>query len=418
MNGSTKQIVPYEDAEEIILEIYKNPLTGYVGRDKLFQKIFEVYWGINRRLVLSVISKVRAHSTTQQLNKRKTVRPIVTSRPYQRVQIDLTDLNLHKGVNRVRYLFTCVDLFSKFAWVLAIPNKKGPTVAKALNTVLDQMKKQPEGIQTDNGPEFAGEFDDICQVNGIHHIRSQAYSAQSQGAIERFNKTIKTMINRFLIDNGTTYYVKALPDIVRSYNESVHSTTGKPPIDLNNANLGKEQKLQNTMKIADRANKMIGNDSRQFPPIHVGDYVRISELTKTSERKKTFRKSTAKNWSNTIYEVVKIKEKPQRGHISVFVNYQKEYIVKSIRTGQLYSGQLWRDQLLKVDGEIGVSDGEDTEESESESSSSEDEDEDVEIPPPPALKRQNAVVKAAPAPAPVEQRRSTRERKAPDRLTY
>ena len=52
----------------------------------------------------------------------------------------------------VKYLLTCIDTFSKYAWVLPLKNKSGLYVKEALESIFEE--KVPLNLQTDKGTEF------------------------------------------------------------------------------------------------------------------------------------------------------------------------------------------------------------------------------------------------------------------------
>ena len=52
-----------------------------------------------------------------------------------------------------RYLLVCIDVFSKYAWVVSLKNKKGPSLVEAFKIILSSRLK-PEKIITDQGTEF------------------------------------------------------------------------------------------------------------------------------------------------------------------------------------------------------------------------------------------------------------------------
>ena len=65
-------------------------------------------------------------------------------------------------------LLLAIDLFSKYAWVTAISNKKATTVVNALKEIFNRpdCKAIPSLIQTDNGSEFENDFDALLDTNG------------------------------------------------------------------------------------------------------------------------------------------------------------------------------------------------------------------------------------------------------------
>ena len=70
-------------------------------------------------------------------------------------QIDLADMqSLAKYNANYKYLVTCIDVFSKFGWVIPIKNKKADTVLTAFKIIIEKSKRKPNDLQSDQGTEF------------------------------------------------------------------------------------------------------------------------------------------------------------------------------------------------------------------------------------------------------------------------
>ena len=54
----------------------------------------------------------------------------------------------------IRYLFCAIDLFSKYAWVVPLKDKKGITIVTAFQSILNSSKRKPSKICVDQGSEF------------------------------------------------------------------------------------------------------------------------------------------------------------------------------------------------------------------------------------------------------------------------
>ena len=69
--------------------------------------------------------------------------------------IDLVDMQLIRKYNKgIRYLLCAIDLFSKYAFVVPLRDKKGTTIANAFQSILNNSKRKPNKIWTDQGSEF------------------------------------------------------------------------------------------------------------------------------------------------------------------------------------------------------------------------------------------------------------------------
>ena len=93
----------------------------------------------------------------------------------------------------IRYLLCAVDLFSKYALVVPIKDKKGITTANAFQIILDSSKREPSKIWADQGSEFYNSsFKKWLKDNGI-----EMYSTYNEGksvVAERFIRTLKNKI--------------------------------------------------------------------------------------------------------------------------------------------------------------------------------------------------------------------------------
>ena len=115
-------------------------------------------------------------------------------RPFKMVALDLLALPPTK-----RGHIGCVVLVDHYTkWVSVVPmkNKRAETVASVIRDwILPTLIKIPESILTDNGPEFiAQSLQDVLDSSGIKHIFTTPYHPSSNGAVERFNRTLVEMM--------------------------------------------------------------------------------------------------------------------------------------------------------------------------------------------------------------------------------
>ena len=69
--------------------------------------------------------------------------------------VDLADMQLISKYNRgIGYLLCAIDLFSKYAFVALLKDKKGVTITNAFENILDKLKRKPNKIWVDQGSEF------------------------------------------------------------------------------------------------------------------------------------------------------------------------------------------------------------------------------------------------------------------------
>ena len=91
--------------------------------------------------------------------------------------VDLADMqSLSKYNKGIKYLLCAIDLFSKYAWVVPIKDKKGTSIVNAFQKIISKGRK-PNKIWVDQGSEFYNKsFKDFLKINNI-----EMYSAYNEG---------------------------------------------------------------------------------------------------------------------------------------------------------------------------------------------------------------------------------------------
>ena len=100
--------------------------------------------------------------------------------------------SLSKYNKGVKYLLCAIDLFSKYAWVIPLKDKKGTSIVNAFQKMISKERK-PNKIWVDQGIEFHKQsFKDFLKINNI-----EMYSTFIEGksvVAERFIRTLKNKI--------------------------------------------------------------------------------------------------------------------------------------------------------------------------------------------------------------------------------
>ena len=199
---------------------------------------------------------------------------------------DLADMQLLSRYNKgIRFLSCVIDIFSKYAWVVPLKDKKGISIVKALQIILKQSNsRKPNKIWVDKGSEFYNAyFKKWLRDNDI-----VMYSTHNEGksvVAERFIRTLKSKIYKYMTSISKNVYIHKLDDIVDEYNNTYHTTIKMKPIGVKD----------NTYINAD---KEINNKDPKFK---VGDRVRISKY------KNIFAKVYTPNWSEEAFVIKEVK---------------------------------------------------------------------------------------------------------------
>ena len=146
--------------------------------------------------------------------------------------VDLADIQLISKYNKgIRYLLCAIDLFSKYASVVPLKDKKGTTIVNAFQSILNNSKRKPNKIWVDEGSEFyKNVFKKWLRDNDII-----IYSTHNEGksvVAERFIRTLKNKIYKHMTAISKNVYFDVLDDIVDECNNTYHKTIKMKPIDV------------------------------------------------------------------------------------------------------------------------------------------------------------------------------------------
>ncbi|KAL2077907.1 hypothetical protein ACEWY4_025592 [Coilia grayii] len=125
------------------------------------------------------------------------------------------------------YLLVVHDLHSKWPEIFPLTSITSHTIISRLNGLFGRWGL-PSAITTDNGAQFtSAEFTEFLALRSIKHIRTAVYYPESNGEVERLNKTLKDGLRACLAEEKT--FSDALNQTVLTIRASKHSTTGFSP---------------------------------------------------------------------------------------------------------------------------------------------------------------------------------------------
>ena len=200
--------------------------------------------------------------------------------------VDLADTQLLSRKNKgIKYLLCVIDLFSKYAFVVPLKDKKGASVVKGFEKIANESGRRPNKIWVDQGSDF---YNNVFK-NWLKDEEIEMYSTYNEGksvVAERFIRTLKNKLYKHMIAIGKNVYWNVLDDVVEKYNDTKNKSIGMKPIDVK----------------TDKKAVYVEESNEKSARFNVGDRVRISKF------KNIFAKGYTPNWSKEIFVVNKIKK--------------------------------------------------------------------------------------------------------------
>jgi len=273
-------------------ELYKQ--FNYPSFDK-FKKILKLNNVIasNKEILDFIKTQTinELHKPTQKI--KENYKFIIAFEPYEMLQIDLLDYSKYSRTNKgYKFILIAVDVFSRYAFAKPIKNKTP-------ENVLDGFKlfniKNINSVYSDSGNEYKGVFSKYLNEHNIISLKAEIGDHNSLGIIDRFSKTLKIMISKYMTANETTRYYDVLDDLLKAYNNTPHTALGD--ISPSNSFSGENYNLIKRINLEKlKHNKSIIKKNK----IKVGDNVR------EKLKKKLFDKGYEITYSKNVYNVVAV----------------------------------------------------------------------------------------------------------------
>jgi hypothetical protein len=247
-------------------------------------------------------------------------------------QADLADMqSLAKHNHGFKYLLTVIDVFSKFAWVIPIKDKRANTLVGAFNLLFQKSSPRiPRKVQTDKGKEFLnGPVKDFLAKMKIHLFSSE--SDKKAAIVERFNRTLKHRIWRVFSHRRSFRYDDVLQSVVDAYNKSFHRSIGMSPISVR----AKDENRIWRRLYGDCGDSSLKNNNHKVKKLSTdGQMVRISKV------KGEFEKGYLPNWSEEHFHIDS--NAPKNG------SPKKVYKIKD-HSGEEIKGSWYSEELQPIE---------------------------------------------------------------------
>lgn len=225
---SLYQIVVPKDKTHKLWEKY-HTASGHMGMAKIEGLLRKTFYWPGMGADLQEWASKCAICTQQKRGPevRAPLVPILASYPLETVSIDYLSLGRHGDT--YPYLLVITDLFSKYGWAVPTKDQTAATTARALWRHLIQPWGCPERILSDQGAAFESTMvAQLCSLYGCAKVRTTPYRPQGNGACERFNKTVLSLLGT-LSPEDQVRWPDHLPTLLQMYNNTPHETIGLTP---------------------------------------------------------------------------------------------------------------------------------------------------------------------------------------------
>ena len=325
------QVVWPKDSRMLFMEIAHGGMTGgHLGREKTAAAVqSRAYWPTWNSDLDKFMDccKPCARYHRGAVRRQAPMQISLVGEPWERISVDITGPHPRSSRNN-QYILTLVDHFSKWAEAIPISNHKAPTVARALMVHVFSRFGAPKQLLTDRGPEFESVmFAQLMQWMEIDKLRTTAYKPSTNGVVERFHRTLNTMLAK-VVNDSQRDWDERLPLVMAAYRASPHSSTGFSP---NKLFLGRDNRMPLDL--------LMGLPQEELERERSGDQI-IAEMQERAEAAYTLVREQLRVSAERRKALYDIRVKEAKFSVGdwVWYHYPRRYRMKSQKWQKNYTG--------------------------------------------------------------------------------
>uniref|UniRef100_A0A8C6P488 Gypsy retrotransposon integrase-like protein 1 n=1 Tax=Nothobranchius furzeri TaxID=105023 RepID=A0A8C6P488_NOTFU len=203
-------VLPRALVPGVLKQLHNAPTGGHLGVQKLQGKIKDhFYWPEWFKDVRAWVRECADCGSVKMYGgtPRAPLEQSLTSRPFERIAVDILG-PLPETRLRNKYIMVVGDYFSKWTEAFPLPNQAAKTIARVLTEEWVCRFGVPRSLHSDQGRNFESKL--------------------FRELLERFNRTLLTMLTFFVEDNQLNWDA-LLPYVMLAYRSSVHASTSVTP---------------------------------------------------------------------------------------------------------------------------------------------------------------------------------------------
>ncbi len=230
---TTQLLVPRSRREMIFQAAHCTPMAGHLGEAKTRERIMaRFFWpGIHENVRRWCAACRECQLVNPPATAKAPLRPLpLMEVPFERIGMDLIG-PLERSARGHRFALVLVDYATRYPEAVPLRSISAKSVAEALFRLISRVGI-PKEILTDQGTAFMSRtIKELYELLGIKSVRTSVYHPQTDGLVERFNRTLKTMVRKFVKEDAKNWD-KWLEPLLFAVREVPQASTGFSPFEL------------------------------------------------------------------------------------------------------------------------------------------------------------------------------------------
>ena len=222
---------PYE-MEAVLYMFHNDPLAAHASKDKMFEKIkTRFYWPQMYENIREYVESCDSCQRRGKYKRNEPLHPIPVGDPFYQIGIDYVGpLPISKNGNR--YIIVAMDYLTKWPEAKPVKEATADETIKFLYEDIITRHGCPQRILSDRGTHFNNQLmEKLVKKFTIEHLMSTPYHPQTNGLVERFNRTLGEALAKTATQH-LDEWDKYIAPVLFAYRTNKHSTTKFTPFYL------------------------------------------------------------------------------------------------------------------------------------------------------------------------------------------
>jgi transposase InsO family protein len=202
-----------------------------MGVSRTYERIREkFYWRNMLSDIQQFVQSCVVCGMTKQADGRPAglLQPIPVWAPSHLVGIDILG-PMPMDKHGYRYILVISDHFTKWSTACPMRTMEAMEVASLFVERWICERGIPDRLLSDCGSQFTSNLmKSVCKILGIHKVYTTPYHPQTDGTVERYNRSLLSMLKKFIHDRQSEWPM-FISLVCFAYNTSVHASTGYTP---------------------------------------------------------------------------------------------------------------------------------------------------------------------------------------------
>ena len=227
-------VVPQSLVTLVIQNLHSSPSGGHMGITRTLYRARErFFWPKMQETIQSFVTRCPTCNRNKSDSKqgKAPLQPINISEPFLFWAMDYMG-PISETARGNRHILVMMDHFTKWCEAFPTRDQRASTVASILVSRVFSRFGPPTFLHSDQGRNFDSNLmHEIYELMGIKKTRTTAYHPQSDGLVERQNRTLQDILSTFVVEHQTDWD-EMLDQAVFAYNTSVHESTKLSPYEM------------------------------------------------------------------------------------------------------------------------------------------------------------------------------------------